>query len=314
VCRWPVPPPDGGDTGLTLVSDLANDGKQCRRSPRRLLRGLHRERSARAVWPGPAAAGALVALVSGRDDRAEQLCALALGTAASPDEELAAKAAVVHWILAFRTGEQSQALEHLERAVRCFRRCGAAHQAVRNLGVMAAVKSNSGDLAAAADAAREALTLARHTGNPGLISSALAGLAYVLANTDPQRSRTLIAESSELNDQPGGHLPDELAVVSTITAPAILAEREDVLRRSAGALNGVLTGITGLAPCLEATAEALAPRHRLPPPCSTGTSTRSPLTSRSANRTPRSADGPCSPSTPGSTAITSPSCVRAAPR
>ena len=54
----------------------------------------------------------------------------------------------------------------------------------------------------AVDEAREALALARQTGNPGGISTSLAVLAMLLVGTEPEQSRTLIAESIEINDAP----------------------------------------------------------------------------------------------------------------
>jgi hypothetical protein len=164
---------------------------------------------------------------------------------------------VVRFNLALRTGDPTGTIEHLEHAVRHFRRCASPHLLVRTLGVVAAIRAD-GRHVAAADAASEALTVARQTGNPGLTSSALAGLAYALANSEPERSRALIAESLELNNQLAATVVDELALVLTIMTCAMLGERDQVLRLSACAFDGALTGITALAPCLEAAAEALA--------------------------------------------------------
>ena len=205
-------------------------------------------------YPFALMAGALAAMVRGNHARAEQLCAQALDAASAPNDELEGQAAVVRFNQALRTGDPSRAIEYLELAVRHFRCCASPHQVVRELSVLAAVKMSVGDLAAATDAAREALALARQTGNPGLMSSALAGLAYVLAAYEPERSRALIAESLEF----GTIVDDELALVFTIIACAMLGERDQVRRLSARAFDGALTGIPALAPCLETAAEALA--------------------------------------------------------
>ncbi len=209
-------------------------------------------------YPFALMAGALTAMVGGNNARAEQLCTQALAAASEPNDELEGQGAFVRFNLALRTGDPRGTIEYLEQAVRHFRGCTSPHLLVRTLGVFAAIRAGGRNVAAATDAAREALTVARRTGNPGLTSSALAGLAYVLANSEPERSRALIAETLELNNQLPATVVDELALVLTIMTCAMLGERDQVLRLSARAFDGALTGITALPPCLEAAAEALA--------------------------------------------------------
>ena len=139
-----------------------------------------------------------------------------------------------------------------------FRRLTDPHQVVRQLCVLAAIRSSERNPDTVIGYAREALTLARQTGNPGLTSGALAVLAYVLADSEPERSRALIAESLELSNQLGVVVIDELALVLTITASAMLGERDQVLELSARGFDGGITGIIGLAPSLESSAEAMA--------------------------------------------------------
>jgi predicted ATPase/class 3 adenylate cyclase len=209
-------------------------------------------------YPFALMAGAVAATISGSYARAEQLCVQALDAAGEPNDELEGRAAAVRFNVAIHGADPRGAIEHQERAVRYFRRFASQYQLVHVLNILAAVRATTGDLATATDEAREALILARQTGNPGLTSSALAGLAYVLASSEPERSRELIAESLELNNPLGVIVIDELALVLTIVASAMLGERGYVLRLCARGFNGGLMGITRLAPCLESLAEALA--------------------------------------------------------
>ena len=207
-------------------------------------------------YPFALMAGALAALFQGRFSRAEELCADALRAAQHPTDELEGRLAVVRANIARFARESSMTIEHQERAVRHFRRSADPYQLVRVLNVLAALRTNDGDFAKATDEASEALSLARQIGNPGLTSGALAGLAFVLANVEPERSRALIVESLELNNRLGG--VDEFALVLTMGASAMLGERDQVLRLAARALDRGLSAVTRLVPCLEHTANALS--------------------------------------------------------
>jgi tetratricopeptide (TPR) repeat protein len=212
-------------------------------------------------YPYAIMAGAVAALFHGRYDRAEQLCQQALDVAGEPDDELEGGTELVRAMVArmSQTSDLGMTIEHQQRALRCFRRCASPYHVVSVLNPLASFRASSGDLATAADNAREALALARQTGNPGLISAALAGLAFVLVDSEPERSRTLIAESLELTDRLGPLAVDEQALLLTITACARLGDRHLVLRRAAPALDRGFSGITRLGVCLEVTAAALAP-------------------------------------------------------
>ena len=175
-----------------------------------------------------------------------------------PNDELEGRAALVRFQAALVTGDRHGLIEHLERALHHFRRLGSPYRLVYVLNVVSAIRIHGGDRAAGTDAAREALVFARQTGNPGLTSGSLAGLAYVLADSEPDRSRELIAESLELNHHLAATVVDELALVLTIVASAMLGERNQVMRLSARAFDCGLTGITPLSSCLESAAEALA--------------------------------------------------------
>ena len=209
-------------------------------------------------YPFALMAGALAAFSHGSYDRAEQLCGQVLAAADGRNDELAGWTTFVRAGVAHMYGDQGQAIEQWERALHYFRRVADPHYLVRVLGVLAVSRYGTGNLATAADEAREALAIARRTGNPGLMSCALAALAWVLADSEPEQSRGLIAESLELNERLGVIVVDELALNLTIVTSGMLGDRDQALRLSARALDRGVTAISRHAPCLEVVAEALA--------------------------------------------------------
>jgi hypothetical protein len=155
-------------------------------------------------------------------------------------------------------GDLGAAIGHQERAATCFRHRANPYHLGRQLNILAALRASSGDHDTAVHESHEALSLARRTGNPGLISAALAGLALVLVDRDPERSRTLIAESLELVDRLGAVAADELTLVLTLTAAARLGERHLILTRAGPALERGFSSVVRHGICLEAAAGALA--------------------------------------------------------
>jgi predicted ATPase len=210
-------------------------------------------------YPFALAAGALAAQFHGMWERAEQLCTESLHAVADPNDELEGWTAVVRMNVArISQGDLRVAIDHQERAATSFRRWADPYHLGRVLSILANLRASHGDLDRAIDTAREALALARRTGNPGLTSAVLGGLALVLVDREPERSRILIAESLELTDRLGPIAADELAIVLTLTAAARLGERQLVLTRAGPALERGFSSIVRLGVCLEATAAALA--------------------------------------------------------
>ena len=99
------------------------------------------------------------------------------------------------------------------------------------------------------------LELARSTGNPGSISQALGALAIGLAPTEPEQSRSYIAESLALNDALGTAVVDENALSMVLMASAVLGDRDDALMQCARALRHGLSLVVAMCACLEATAD-----------------------------------------------------------
>jgi len=135
---------------------------------------------------------------------------------------------------------------------------GLTQQVDHSQGVRS-LRAGHGELATATNEAREALAIARGTGNPGVTSSALALLAYVLVGIDQHRSRLLLAESLELTDKVGVIAIDEQALVMILVTSATLGERHQVLTLSARALDRGFTAMVRLAICLETIAAVIAP-------------------------------------------------------
>ena len=72
---------------------------------------------------------------------------------------------------------------------------------------------------------------------PVSISVALAVLALILVGTEPEQSRTLIAESIEINDALGDIVVDENTLVVAFMVSALLGERDQALRLTARGLD-----------------------------------------------------------------------------
>jgi predicted ATPase len=209
-------------------------------------------------YPFVLAAAAAAALFHGMLDRADELCQQALDAASDPDDELAGFAFLVRGNAAHALGDTSRAVTYLERSVRSYRCAGDRFMLSFSLGGLASFRTGHPDRATAADEARECLTLARQTGGPSNVSGALAVLALVLTSSDPERSRTLIAESLELSDELGSIVINENALVIAVLVSTLLGERDQVLKLAARALDRGLSSLIIVCVSLEAAAKALA--------------------------------------------------------
>jgi predicted ATPase len=214
-------------------------------------------------YPFVLANAGAAAVFHGRFDRAVQLCQEALDAAREPSDELAGLAFFVRANALYGLGDLSGAVQSAEHSVNSYRRVGDPFLLGFSLGTLASFRSGSRDFFAgvAADEAREALALARHTGYPGGISGALAVLAIVLVGTDPEQSRRLIAESLELTDALGVIVLDEPTLVVTFLVSALLGERDQALRLTAHGLDRGFPMLVLYCACLETTAQTLAPEQ-----------------------------------------------------
>ena len=159
---------------------------------------------------------------------------------------------------AYGKGDVSRAVELISQGASCHRRNGDTFMLAFCLCAVSIFRTFAGDGAVAAAEGREALELARSTGNPGSISQALGALAIGLAPTEPEQSRSYIAESLALNDALGTAVVDENALSMVLMASAVLGDRDDALTQCARALRHGLSLVVAMCACLEATADTLA--------------------------------------------------------
>ena len=209
-------------------------------------------------YPFALAAGAAAALFHGAFDRAEQLCQRSLDMAEAPSDELRAQVLRVRGNVAYGRGDVSGAIDLLAQAASCHRRDGDTFMLAFCLCAVSIFRTFTGDVTVAEAEGREALELARSTGNPGSITQALASRALGLATTKPEQSRLYIAESLALNDALGTALLDENALSMVLMASAVLGDRDAALAQCARALRHGLSLVVAVSACLEVTADMLA--------------------------------------------------------
>jgi hypothetical protein len=200
------------------------------------------------------------AAAHGMFERAEQLCQEALDAAGEPNDELAGLVFMFRAQARVGPGDVTGAVRYLERSVSAHRRLGDPFMLMVSLCLLAGFRP-SDSAGVAVDEAREALALARQTGNPGSISVALGILARILVESEPEQSRTLIAESIELNEALGGVVVEETALVVAFMVSALLGERDQTLRLTARGLDRGISMLFTYCACLEATAQTLAPEQ-----------------------------------------------------
>jgi predicted ATPase len=206
-------------------------------------------------------ASAIAALFHGEWKHAEELCRRAVRAAGEDNEEVHGWVANVRAAIArmYDGAEDPSPVAQQERALDCFRRGGDPYHIVRALNVLVAFRAGTPSAISALAEVDEAVALARPTGNPGLLSAALAARAAVLADSEPDRSRSLIAESLDLADRRGCIAVNEQALLFNVVTMARLGERHTVLQRSAPALDRGFSGGFRLCVCLDSVASALAP-------------------------------------------------------
>ena len=195
-----------------------------RRSGARRCPASRRSRGTRSSLVAAAAA----AFFHGRLDRAEQLCQQALDAAGEPNDELGALTFMVRSHVALRARRREPA----PSSTRSGRRAPAAASAICPCSFLVSTASPHSDPLPATSPGppmqdERHSRLARQTGNPGQIEPApSAGSPSPSSDPEPEQSRTLIAESLELNDALGGIVVDENALIMVLMASALLGERD----------------------------------------------------------------------------------------
>src|SRR6185437_15884895 len=93
------------------------------------------------------------------------------------------------------------------------------------------------DAPAAVPLAGQALALARQTGAPALIATALLALGAAVAGTDPEQARTCLRESRQLSDALGHHSAIDLLWATAIAF--ILGDQAATLELGRRAIRGL---------------------------------------------------------------------------
>ncbi len=134
-----------------------------------------------------------------------------------------------------QTGAVDEAIADAERAREVFARVGARTEAYAH-HVLAAARTERGELALARQAYEQALRLGSPSGDRQALVPAHVGLAWVLAGTDPDAARSAIERAQELDD--GMASPDVAAAGAWVALaegdPATAASLAQTARQVAG--------------------------------------------------------------------------------
>jgi len=175
-----------------------------------------------AGHPGyPLALAVSAVFASGRADvvGAEELSRRAAEANARrdvPDWRVEETICAVRRNIAMITGAFGDAARLSEKAAGLARAGGDLADASLHLGITVAGHMLAADAPAALSPAREALALARQTGAPALIASALLAMGMAVAGTDPDQARACLRESRELSTALGYHSALDLLSATSI--------------------------------------------------------------------------------------------------
>ena len=179
-------------------------------------------------------------------------------SAVEPTDELLGLVLMTRGNAAYGKGDVSRAVELISQAASCHRRDGDTFMLAFCLCAVSIFRTFTGD----------ATSRRRRDGRP---SSWRARPAIQdrsvrrsvrsqsgLAPTEPEQSRSYIAESLALNDALGTAVVDENALSMVLMASAVLDDRDAALTQCARALRHGLSLVVAMCACLEATADTLA--------------------------------------------------------
>src|SRR5690349_7607766 len=151
---------------------------------------------------------------------AEELCrraADANARRATPDWRVEATVRATRSNIAFATGAFADAARLSEQGADLARAGGDLADASVELTYATSYHLLIDDAPAAVPLARQALALARQTGAPALIATALLALGAAVAGTDPEQARTCLRESRQLSTALGHHSAVDLLWATAIT-------------------------------------------------------------------------------------------------
>jgi predicted ATPase len=201
------------------------------------------ELSGAAGHPGyPLALAVSAVFASNRVDvtGAEDLCrraADANARRATPDWRIEATVRATRSNIAFATGAFADAARLSEQGADLARAGGDLADASVELTYATSYHLLIDDAPAAVPLARQALALARQTGAPALIATALLALGAAVAGTDPEQARTCLRESRQLSDALGHHSAIDLLWATAIAF--ILGDQAATLELGRRAIRGL---------------------------------------------------------------------------
>src|SRR5215475_11628676 len=181
-------------------------------------------------YPLALAVSAMFASVRADVTGAEELWRRAADASArrdTPDWRVEATVRAARSNIATTTGAFADAARLAEQAAGHARAGGDLADASLHLGVAAGNHILAGDTAAAIPPAREALALARQTGAPALIATALLAVGASVAETDPGQARACLRESRQLSAALG--YQSAIALVWATAIAFLLGDQADAL-------------------------------------------------------------------------------------
>jgi len=137
-------------------------------------------------------------------------------------------------------GAYAEAARLAEQAAICARGGGDLADASLYLGIAVADHMYAGNTAAAVPLAHEALALARQTGAPALIATALLQVGGAVADTDPGQARACLRESRELSTALGYQSAINLIWATGISV--LLGDQADALELGRRAIHRLQWG------------------------------------------------------------------------
>jgi predicted ATPase/class 3 adenylate cyclase len=133
-----------------------------------------------------------------------------------PDWRVEETVCAVSQNIAMITGAFGDAARLSEQCAALARAGGDLADASLHLGIAVAAHMLAANAPAALPPAREALALARQTGSPALIASALLAMGMAVASTDPDQARACLHESREVSNALGYHTALDLVAATAI--------------------------------------------------------------------------------------------------
>ena len=220
-----------------------------------------------AGYPLALAVSAMFASIRADGTGAEELCRRAVDANARrdpPDWRVEEVVCAARQNNANTRGAFADAARFAEQAAGLARAGGDLADASVELTIAVADRVIMGDIPGAVPLARQALALARQTGDPALVATSLLAMGVAVAVTDPSQARACLRESRELSAALAYHSAIDLVWATAIAA--LTLDRAGTLELGSHAVRGLRRGGDRLrmAIVLHMIADALAATRAAP--------------------------------------------------